>query len=409
MIKKLRRKFILINMILVTVVLLIVFSALCWSNYRKLESDSINEMRRTLGRDTKMSPPKIEIGGKNKFDKPPFSILPIFCVIVDENGDVKLLSAQNVSISDETASNAAKQAIQQQVNIGTLSDLNLRYLKENTPRGIKIAFVDRSSETSEMTDLIVTSLLVGVGGLAGFFLIGLFLSNWALRPVEIAWEQQRQFIADASHELKTPLTVILANTGILLSHKDDTISNQSKWVEYTQTEATRMKKMVEDLLFLAKSDSSRVPMIQGEFNLSDAAWGCLLPFESMAFEQDIILESVVSPNVKFIGDEGQLKQLIIILLDNACKYSRHKGTINFSLESFGDKIKIAVKNTGTPIPKEQIAHLFERFYRVDKARSREEGGYGLGLAIAKQVVENHNGKISVESDETEGTVFTVSL
>ena len=170
-----------------------------------------------------------------------------------------------------------------------------------------------------MRSLILTSLLILAGSMAAFFIISLFLAKWALTPVERAWDQQNQFIADASHELKTPLTVILANLKILLSHKEDTISNQFRWIENTHTEASRMKKLVENLLFLARSESNTVPAAVNTFNLSDTVWSCLLPFESVAFEQGVTLNESVTPGLSMLGDEGQIKQLTAILLDNACK------------------------------------------------------------------------------------------
>lgn len=410
MIQKLRRKFILINMALVTLVLVIVFSIFCITNYQKLERQSYDDMYHALGWKPGLDFPKFEIGEKQKRGRPP-SMTPIFCVQVDKDGNVALVTAENVTVSQETLEEAVALALEKGIDVGILNSLDLRFVMEKNAEGIKIVFADRSNEKSTMSGILLTSILVGMGGLGAFFIISLFLSNWALKPVEKAWEQQRQFIADASHELKTPLTVILANTGILLSHKEDTIQKQSKWIENTQAEATRMKKMVEDLLFLAKSDSARLPMLSGECNLSETAWSCLLPFEPIAFEQEILLQSDVAENVNLIGNEGQLKQLILILLDNACKYSSKHGIISFKLEMIAEKekIKMTVNNTGTPIPKEHLEHLFERFYRADKARSREQGGYGLGLAIARQIVENHHGKISVASNAEEGTTFTVLL
>lgn len=408
MIQRLRKKFILINMLLVTLVLLIVFSVLCFSSYRRLQNDSNDAMMRALSREEGMSPPKFEIG-QPKPDKPFSSMTPVFTVLVDNEGNVLSISNDTVDVSDELVDEAVEQVLSSGSQEGVLSALSLRYRMAESPNGTKIAFADLSNEKATMTNLLVTSLLVGAGGLLAFFAISVFLSNWALRPVEKAWEQQRQFVADASHELKTPLTVILANTGILLSHPQDTIAQQGKWVEYTQAEASRMKKLVDDLLFLAKSDAAKAPALQLRFNLSDTAWSCLLPFESVAFEQKVLLKSEVTPNLYIVGDESQMKQLIMILLDNACKYTGKGGLIHFCMEPSQDKIKIAVNNTGAPIPAEHLNHLFERFYRADKSRTRDQGGYGLGLAIAQSIVSAHHGKIHAESNEKNGTTFTVYL
>ena len=238
----------------------------------------------------------------------------------------------------------------------------------------------------------------------------MFLSQWALRPIEKSWQQQRQFVADASHELKTPLTVLLADADILLAHPEQTIDSQRKWVEYIQDEARRMKELVEDLLFLARNDSAaekerkRQPVV-----LSDVCWNCMLSFEPVAFERGAQVNGDIDPEVRLLGDEGQLRRLVTILLDNACKYCGPEGTVDLSLKRSGDRAVLTVHNTGEPIPPEALPHLFERFYRQDSARARETGGYGLGLAIAASVVERHRGKISVTSTAAEGTTFTVSL
>lgn len=409
MIKKLRRKFILINMSLVTLVLLIVFSTICVTSYQRLVNDSQMSMRKAL-EDGKGAHTKFEIGPGPKRPDRPFPYQPIFCVLLDDDWNVLKLDSGDTKVSDEVLAQAVSQIREEGKMTGTLVPLQLRYQMVLTPGGRKIAFADTSGERRSMISLILTSLLIGIGGLVAFFAISLFLANWALRPVAKAWEQQRQFVADASHELKTPLTVILANIGILLSHKEDKIGEQVKWVEYTRTEATRMKKLVDNLLFLARSDASAVPLVKGECNLSDAVWNCLLPFESVTFEQGVTLESEVAPDVHIIGNEGQLKQLVIILLDNACKYAGEHGEIHCILHKPQDnKVMLTVTNTGDVIPAESLAHLFERFYRVDKARTRESGGYGLGLSIAQSIVKHHHGKISAQSSAEAGTTFSVIL
>ncbi|MBE6907346.1 MAG: two-component sensor histidine kinase [Ruminococcaceae bacterium] len=407
MIQKLRRKFILINMALVTLVLLIVFGALYFSSYQRMRGESFDSMRRIIGRNAQMPPPKFEIGDHRPKD--PAQIMPVFCVLLDDSGEIQTITRDNVEVSDEVVADAVKRVKEAGKDIGALSGLGLRYLRADTPEGTKIAFADLSNERSAMASLLLTSLLVGFAGLAAFFLISLFLAGWALRPVEQAWTRQRQFVADASHELKTPLTVILANTEILVSHKTDPIEQQMKWVEYIRAEADRMKKLVEDMLFLAKSDAARAPLQRIPVNFSDTVWNCLLPFEPVAFEQGVELDSEIEPGILLSGDEGQLKQLVMILLDNACKYAGENGTVKVTAGRLADKVRLSVHNTGALIPQEDLKHLFERFFRVDKARARDQGGFGLGLAIAKSIVDGYRGKLSVESSEEKGTTFTVTL
>ena len=420
MIQKLRKKFIIINMTLVSLVLIVVLCALCLSNYQKLQSESLGAMRHALSAPPDDNfKPKMELNRKK--DESPFNNIRIFIVILNESGTIDSLNNNGTEVTKALAQEAVTKALETGKDQGNIKSLALRYIIEDTADGRKIAFADTISQTRSMQTLILNSLLILIAGMAAFFIISLFLSKWALKPVEKAWAQQNQFIADASHELKTPLTVILANLKILLTHKEDTISNQSRWIENTHTEATRMKELVENLLFLARSESDTVTYITGSINLSDTVWKCLLPFESIAFEQGITIRENIAPSLYTLGNEGQLKQLMAILLDNACKYADRDKQVTVTLSRDQEKAVLSVNNTGEPVPQEELDHIFERFYRSDKSRVRtespphprsaesQEGGYGLGLSIAQTIVQSHHGKISVQSAETIGTTFTVTL
>lgn len=407
MIRKLRRKFVLINMLFVSAVLLAVFAVLCLSTYRQIRTDTDEALSRALTMDAagNKTPPHFELGDRKPDKHAPF--LPVFCVRVDADGTASHIYGETVSVTDEEAAQAASLALADGKETGVLSGLGLRFLRQDAPTGTTFAFVDLSSGRATMRRLLLTSLLVGIGGLTAFFIISLFLSAWALRPVERAWERQRRFVADASHELKTPLTVILANTGILLSHREETIESERQWVENTKEEAGRMKTLVDELLFLARIDGAHTPTLM-PLDLSDVVMSRLLPFESVAYEQGLTLDSRVEPGILVTGDAGQLGQLTAILLDNACKYADREGRVTLTLDTAQSMARLRVHNTGAPIPPAQLEHLFERFYRADDSRCREKGGYGLGLSIAQSIVETHKGKITVRSGE-EGTVFTVLL
>lgn len=261
-----------------------------------------------------------------------------------------------------------------------------------------------------MQGLVRSSIILFVFGMMAFFLISLFLSKWALNPLEKSWIQQKQFVADASHELKTPLTVILANNKILSNNSDKTIAEQKKWIESTLAEGQRMKKLIDDLLFLAKSDANTSKTVFTSVNLSDTLMSSLLPFESVAYEKGIELQSDIKDNIHVDGNEGQLKQLFAILIDNACKYTDENGLINVTLKVISSKVAlVCVQNNGESISKEDLAHIFDRFYRADKARLHKEGGYGLGLSIAKSIANEHNAKIWAESSSIDGTKFYVEF
>jgi len=240
-----------------------------------------------------------------------------------------------------------------------------------------------------------------------FFVISFFLSKIVIKPVDKAFKQQQQFISDASHELKTPITVILANTSIILNKKDNNYA--IKWVNYIDKEANRMKKLVEDLLFLARLDENENIALNSKFNLSDALYECVLPFEPVAFENSISINNDISPNVFIKGNVDQIKRLIMILLDNSCKYSPNDNTVSITLKFLNGKANLSIHNKGSSIPEDDISKIFDRFYRVDKARERISNSYGLGLPMAKEIVKHHKGNISVTSTEYEGTTFSIAL
>ena len=196
----------------------------------------------------------------------------------------------------------------------------------------------------------------------------------------------------------------------LLSAQDQIGPAEIKWVENTQAEARRMKQLVDDLLFLARADGAKNRLAFSRFSLSDAVWSALLPFEALAFEQGVDLQSEIEPDLWLTGHEGQIRQLTAILIDNACKYAGKRGTVTVTLRRTGEQLLLSVHNTGSQIPADTLPHLFERFYRADPSRARERGGYGLGLAIAQTIVQSHCGRISVESSAAQGgTCFTVQL
>ena len=409
MLHRLRLKFILTNMLLVAVVLLAVFSALMISTAQQLERESAAAMSLVLRADG--IPPRFEVQLPDLEKEREWRLaIPVFCVTVETDGSLSLEDESRVDVTQEVLSQAVEEVRSAQSRSGSLRDLGLRFLQESLPDGrVRIAFSDLSWERASLTRLMVSSLLIGAAALAVFFAISLFLAWLSLKPVERAWAQQRQFVADASHELKTPLTVILANTGIMAAHPDATVASQCKWLGYIQEEAQRMKELVEDMLFLAKHDGAERPKDSRAVNFSDLVTGCVLRFESVAFERQVALTSRIQPDLSVSGEPDSLERLVMILLDNAVKYAGERGRADVVLSRRQERVVLSVGNTGEPIPPEHLEHLFERFYRVDGSRSRKEGGYGLGLAIAQTITTSHRGQIEVRSSREEGTVFTVTL
>lgn len=343
-------------------------------------------------------------------------VIPVALFSVSADGAMTALGRYNTaSISQDVLEQAGEQLAGADEGFGSLSDLGLFYVKRQAGGVMYLAFADMGS-ASGWRALAATLAVVEVGTLAVFFVISLFFSRWALRPVARAWTQQRRFVADASHDLKTPLTVILANTSIALEHPERSVASQSQWLESTQHEAEAMQGLVGDLLTLAKMDEEEAAAQSGaarpafeEVDLSDVIEGEVLQFESVAFERGVRLESQVEPGIELRGNEQRLRRLAGTLIDNACKYVDDGGAVDVALSRSGKQARLAVRNTGAPISPEDLPHVFDRFYRADKARTGGAGGHGLGLAIARAIAEEHGGNLSVASTQAEGTVFTATL
>ena len=271
------------------------------------------------------------------------------------------------------------------------------------PRGAIIIERGPFNEQDLLKRHIINSLVIGISAWMLFLLISIFLSRIAIRPVKIAWQNQKQFVSDASHELKTPLTVILSNIDML--QKDSPANGKNSLrMEHINVEATRMKQLVENMLTLAKSDSSN-KQANTLVNFSYLVKNIALVYEPILFDEHKTLTFDIADDLFVNGNVGQLKQLTHILLDNARKYSSKAGTIRVNLTKLDTHtLQLLVANTGELIPTDELKNIFSRFYRRDQARS-EHDSFGLGLSIAQSIVNDHNGKIWAESDEAENHFY----
>ncbi len=300
---------------------------------------------------------------------------------------------------------------------GTISigEISYRYYNAGRDYGGILVMAPRTAELDVQKRLIIMSLTFGMLGMIIMLLISIGLSKWISKPIAEAWQKQQRFVADASHELKTPLTVISASLDIISSNGSKTVDSQKKWIENIKSEAGRMRQLITDLLTLAKMDSAKETKTKNgtslsRISLSDTVFDTCLSFESVAFESGKQLDSDGVENDIFInGDEKAIHRLTAILLDNAVKNSDSGGIITVTLKKLKNDAILTCSNTGQGIPEEAIGKIFERFYRADDSRSRETGGFGLGLAIAKAIVNEHGGKISVESVPDKLTSFTVKF
>lgn len=280
----------------------------------------------------------------------------------------------------------------------------LEYLIGEKDYGYIIVFAERSIETGMLGSLMNISIIVAAASCLILAAFVFFLSKWIVRPVEDAFQKQRRFTSDASHELKTPLTIISANADVLENEVGENVR-----ITHIKNQTERMGLLVHDLLDLTRADEKPDRTIFTVFDLSQAVLGTTLEFESRAFEEERELRYDIVEGVFYRGDEGKIRQLTSILIDNAIKHSENHGKIDIKLKKSGQKIILSVQNTGMGIAEEEQEKVFERFYRSDASRSRATGGYGLGLAIAKSITDLHKGKIIVQGEEGKYITFTVQL
>lgn len=418
MIAKLRKKFILVIMLCVMSTISIAIGSLFVINYINYKNNLNNFLERELHmnmgfpNDEKPDKEHREEGDFFSFmhmDDKPMHFLPSVFIMLDEGGLVADSKINYLELSDDDIKNLANTIASLKQSRGKVSSYNLDYITVKQDNLTYIVAADNSFESGNIRNLFVLCLLSFILSFFVFFVISLILSAWILKPVEKAWQQQNRFVSDASHELRTPITVILANLNILASKKEELIKTQYQWIDNTKEEASRMKQLVDELLFLARSDDRQSKLVFSEINLSEVLLSRMLSFEALAFEKGIKLDYDIADNLKILGHEGNVKQLLSILLDNAMKYCGEKGSVCLKAYCVKEKTFVLIQNSGEPIDKEDLKHIFERFYRTDKSRARTEGGYGLGLAIAKTIVESMHGRISVFSDKENGTVFKLEL
>ena len=289
---------------------------------------------------------------------------------------------------------------------GVLEQFGLRYYRAETPLELRYVFTDIQLEQQTLRQLLRSSVAIGVTGFAGFLVLSILLAGWAVRPVERAWEEQRRFVADASHELKTPLTVILTNAE-MLQEPDYDADQRQQFSASILTMSHQMRALVENLLQLARADCGQTKQAYSRLDWSDLLETAVLPFEPLYFEQGLMLQTQIDPRLAVTGNEAQLRQVAEILLDNARKYSAPGSTVRLILRSQGRQAVLALESPGQPLTPDQCRDIFRRFYRVDEARSRD-GSYGLGLSIAEGIISDHRGKIWAEGRDG-GNTFFVTL
>ena len=385
MIKRLRVKFVCITMTLVMAMLMVIFGLVYHFTASGLESDSLSALKAASHNQPRPGRP-------GEFTQ------PVFTLQEGPRGELIVGGSDWFDLTDEEQLlDIYTQASDRKQEHGILEEFDLRFYRSEHPMGISVAFADISGERAALQNLVQNFILIGLVGFAGFLAISILLARWMVKPVETAWQQQRQFVADASHELKTPLTVILTNAELLQS-PDYSQAERQRFSDSILIMSRKMRGLVENLLQLARVDNGQTGAEKVSVNLSQLTEEALLPFEPVYFEAGIALRGV----------PRQLRQVIEILLDNGRKYSACGSTCTVTLARQGrGRVQLRFFSPGTPLSAQQCQDVFKRFYRADEARAMS-GSYGLGLSIAQRIVEDHGGKIWAQAAE-KGNLFFVTL
>ena len=391
MLNKLRNKFVLINTLMIGAILVLIVLAITAI---------------TLHRDYTIKRDTLERAVNNGATD---ELSEILLAHVDENGKISIIE-NDISKTDFDTKNlelSVSNILSASDDSGILVMNRIMYSRAKGQSGTYVAFALIDNILLDAEDTFSTSSSVAAIALFLLFLLSRKLANVVIKPAENAWNDQKRFVADASHDLKTPLTVIMANNDILLSHPEKTVGEQEKWLESTQQEAEYMSSLINKMLELARTDSLLDKIQLEDVNISEVVEKAVLQLEPVAFESGVIIQGDITRDVVLESNSTEFYKLTQILIDNAVKYAPKNSIVMVSLTKAKKDVTLSVNNKGDAIPAEQLEHIFDRFYRTDDARTK--GGFGLGLSIAKNVANALGGEIFATSDNENGTTFTVKF
>ena len=392
MIKKLRIKFICINMATVVVMLCAIFSLFYISKTNNMENESLRSMQMAMDQPRMMEGPVMD------------NHLPYIIIQVNEGKTIEKVDSGAYTITNQSAlEEIVSEVMNSNKTYDVISRYSMRYLKQDRMNAHFIILSDISDEINTLNSILRVCILIGIFSFLAFLVISILLSKWAIQPVEEAWNQQRQFVSDASHELKTPLAVICTNSD-LLSSNEYSDEEKNQFISNIQTVSRHMKVLVEQMLELARADNGTIKSTMEEVDVYPVVSEVALTMEALLFEKGHEITLDLCEDVKVIANREKLGQVVEILLDNAGKYASENGKISISLKKFKHHCVFYVANEGSPIPKTELNNLFKRFYRLDSARQRD-GSFGLGLSIAYQFVNDFKGKIWADSKDGINTFY----
>lgn len=394
MIEKLQKKIFLLIMVLLSIVILGTIILSTFLNYNNTINLATSMMDRFIEGEPKKNP-NDKIEDKIKTES---AIDGLYDFLIENSIIIKSSNTLNNKIINEYALKVSKQNSKKGI-VGKYI-YKVKKVNNNVKR---ITFIEDENAISHIKTMLLFSVIISIASVVAIYIIATKVSKIIVKPVEETFEKQKQFISDASHELKTPLAVIEANADVLENE-----IGTNKWISYIQNETDSMDKLINELLLLAKIENIENVKEYKQLNLSKEVEIILSMFESMAYENQVRITSKISENILMNGNKEDIEHIVSILTDNAIKHAKAKKEVEVGLKKEKNEIILEVKNTGDPIPEEEREKIFERFYRVDKSRNRKEKRYGLGLAIAKSTIEKYKGKIEIVYKDN-STIFKVTL
>lgn len=410
MIKKLQRKFIFIATVVITVFIVVLLAAINVANYidvNDVASQRLEYIVRNQGkipRDPREDP--FESNTDDRFSNgfsPEMPYETRYFTVTFTNDIVTGINLDNIAAIDaETAVNYATLLYSKGETGGYYNDYKYTAVSQNG--GVMYVFLDCTRDLNSFRAFLWTSLIIGGVSIAVVFMLIFLFSNRAIKPYVESYNKQKQFITDANHELKTPLAVIKASNEVI-----EMENGKSEWTQTIEKQVARLSSLIEKLVFLSRMDEESIKYETSEFSLSETAEEISAPFESLAITQNKEFTVQIESDLTMNGDMSLIGQLINILLDNAFKFSQENGTISLLVNADGKRKVIAVTNTSENIDTENLDKLFDRFYRSDKSRNSETGGFGIGLSVAKSIVNLHKGKITARSSDGKRITFTVTI
>jgi two-component system sensor histidine kinase CiaH len=415
MIRSLRKKFILVSMCSTLIVLVVILGAINIISYHSTikNTDAILQvLAENDGHFPMDNPARIpkdegmmDAGGNEKKDFSPETRYEtrFFTVVLDASGEAESTQlGQIASIQEEDALSYARLAYEKGSTHGFFGEY--RYLLTRQEDTTTVVFVNIQRELQFFRLTLFICILVAVLGMLMVFFLVLFFSKIVFRPVAESFEKQKRFITDASHEIKTPLTIIDANTEVL-----EMEYGENEWTMSNRKQIQRLAELTGKMVALTRMDEEKPLGTKVEFSISDAAAETARPFQTLAKTQEKRMDIQILEGVSYYGDEKSIRQLITLLLDNAVKYSLSQSLITMVMTKKGKNIILTIENQAADIPTGRLDILFERFYRMDASRNSETGGSGIGLSVAKAVVQAHKGKIWAESRDGHSLSVTVIL